>query len=182
LLNEAELSSLGARAKCAPPLRSVGESERLWRLLAEGAIDFVASDHSPAPPSMKSGENPFEIWGGISGVQSTLLSLFTGGRLEPARIASLTAGRVADRFGLDRKGKIAIGCDADFVIVDLRRSTLLKAEDLFDRHRQSPYVGRRFRGVICRTIARGATVFDGRQITCGKAARLIAPSREACHD
>jgi allantoinase len=182
LLNEADLSKLGARAKCAPPLRSMGESERLWRLLAEGAIDFVASDHSPAPPSMKAGKNPFEIWGGISGVQSTLLSLLTGGSLTLAQIASLASGRVADRFGLDRKGKIAIGHDADFVIVDLRRSTLLKAEDLFDRRRQSPYVGRRFRGAICRTIARGVTVFNGQQITRGKPARLIVPSREACHD
>jgi allantoinase len=182
LLCEADLSLLGAKAKCAPPLRSKDENARLWKLIEHGAIDFVASDHSPAPPSMKAGDDAMKIWGGIAGVQSTLLSMLRHEDLPPAQVAGLVAGHVARRFRLNKKGRIAVGCDADFTLVDLARSTTLKTSDLMDRHKFSPYVGRVFRGVIRRTIAQGSTIFREGRIYPGKQARLISPSKEGGHD
>jgi allantoinase len=182
LLSEADLSVLGAKAKCAPPLRSKDENVRLWKLIEHGAIDFVASDHSPAPPSMKTGDDAMKIWGGIAGVQSTLLAMLRPETLPPAQVAGLISDHIARRFRLKNKGRIAVGFDADFALVNMAGFTTLKTADLLDRHKFNPYVGKKFRGVIRRTIARGTTIYSDGQIYPGKKARLITPSREGGHD
>ena len=71
---EEDVERLGAVAKCAPPLRAAAEQDALWTQLLAGAVDIVASDHSPAPPEMKTGDFG-KAWGGIAGVQSTLAVL-----------------------------------------------------------------------------------------------------------
>jgi allantoinase len=72
LLNESDVESIGARAKCAPPIRAADRVRHLQFDVEGGYVDFIASDHSPAPDSMKRGDDAFAIWGGIAGVQSTL--------------------------------------------------------------------------------------------------------------
>jgi allantoinase len=62
-LTDEDVEQLGAVAKCAPPIRSQGEQEALWRHLADGSLEMVASDHSPSPPDMKTGDDFFKIWG-----------------------------------------------------------------------------------------------------------------------
>ena len=176
LLCEEDLFALGARAKCAPPLRPKDEPRRLWELLREGAIEFVGSDHSPAPASMKTGDDVTKIWGGIAGVQSTLAAMVGG--LSPRQIGEVTAGRVAERFRLEGKGQIAMGFDADLALVDLSTTSVLRQEDMLDRNKFSPYVGRKFGAVIRRTIARGRTIFLDGKIARGRKARLITPARE----
>jgi allantoinase len=156
---EDDACRLGAVAKCAPPLRAASEREALWDHLRSGGIDVVASDHSPAPPSMKTGADFFAIWGGIAGVQSTLPVLLGGRALDPVQIAHLTAGFAAQRFQLPNKGAIQAGNDADFVLVDTAASTTLAAEHLYQRHKQTPYLGATFRGAVRRTILRGQTIF-----------------------
>ncbi|MBX6342374.1 MAG: allantoinase AllB, partial [Thermomicrobiaceae bacterium] len=79
VFTEDDVEALGAVAKCAPPLRSRDEREALWAALARGDIPIVASDHSPAPPEMKAAASFFDVWGGISGCQSTLAALLTEG-------------------------------------------------------------------------------------------------------
>ena len=90
VLGEEDLEALGAVAKCAPPLRAAADREQLRAELA--AVDLIASDHSPAPPSLKQGDDAFAIWGGISGCQSLLPLVLTEG---PARRARDVAGRRA---------------------------------------------------------------------------------------
>lgn len=168
VLSEEDMLHLGAVAKCAPPLRSRVEQESLWHHLLASDVQFVASDHSPAPPEMKVGDNFFQIWGGISGCQSLLQLLLTEGHEERAlplpTIAALTSEHVAQRFGLaDNKGRLAPGMDADMVLVDSHRQEVLRKQDLFYRHQHSPYIGRSLRGGIVRTLLRGLTVFrDGK--------------------
>jgi allantoinase len=169
-------------AKCAPPLRSRAEREELWRLLADGALPMVASDHSPAPPEMKTSADFFGVWGGISGCQSTLQLLLTEGHaargLSLERIAAATSEYVARRFGLwPAKGQIAAGADADLALVDLAHSATLRADDLLYRHRQSPYVGRILRGRVARTMLRGATVYLDGKIVSEPLGRLLTPRR-----
>jgi allantoinase len=152
---EEEADEFGALGKCAPPLRSRAEQAALWDELLAGDIELVASDHSPAPPELKRGDDAFAAWGGISGCQSLLPALLTDGRLDPPAVARLTASAPAARFRLAGKGRIEPGADADLALVALDEEWTLDAGDLRYRHRHSPYVGRAFRGRVVRTILRG---------------------------
>ena len=175
-LTAADLPRRGAIAKCAPPLRSADECEKLWAALEDDALAFVASDHSPAPPAMKSSADAFEAWGGIAGVQSTLPILLSRRPPLPLpRIAQLTSGNVAARFGLPHKGQIAEGFDADLALVDLEDRHTLTREALLDRHRLSPYVGREFEGRVVRTLVRGQTVFHEGRADASFRGRLVTP-------
>ena len=170
---------LGAVAKCAPPLRRADEQLALWDELIRGRVDIVASDHSPAPPSMKSGDF-VSAWGGISGVQSTLAVLLEKGCHERAlpleRITSLVAAEPARRFGIRGKGSVTMGSDADLALVDLEGRFTLAAGDLHQRHTLSPYLGSSFRGSVRRTIRRGETIFADGRIAASSGGRLVRPT------
>jgi allantoinase len=125
---------------------------------------------------MKESDDFFKIWGGIAGVQSTLPILLTLG-IDPADVARATAWNVAQRFKVTSKGTLQSGLDADLVLINLNLNFELKREDLLDRHKLSPYVGRTFRGVIRRTILRGHTIFmDGKTVGPPRG-RLVVPKR-----
>jgi allantoinase len=175
---EDDLLRLGAIAKCAPPLRGREDFESLRAHLLDGGVDVVASDHSPAPPSMKTGDDFFAIWGGIAGVQSTLAVLLQSG-LPAERIADLIAGYPARRFHLAGKGAIAVGNDADLTLLDLEQSYTLERRNLFQKHGLSPYVGNQFRGVVRRTLLRGNTIFQEGRITATSGGQFLRPTTYA---
>jgi len=150
---EEDMERIGAAAKCAPPLRDAVEQAGLLQSLVDGEIDIVASDHSPAPMVMKQDADFFKVWGGIAGVQSTLAVVL--GKLPLPAIARVLAENPARRFRIPRKGRIAVGYDADLVLIDPAAEYELKAEDLQQRHAISPYVGSRFRGAVRQTFVRG---------------------------
>ena len=176
---EEDLERLGAIAKCAPPLRDAAQQHALWETLLNGTVDIVASDHSPAPPEMKTG-SMMKVWGGIAGAQSTLAVLLERGHFERGlsleRIAALTAATPAKRFRISRKGQLAPGNDADLTLVDLSGSYTLSDRDLQQRHALSLYVGSAFRGVVRRTLRRGETIFRDGAITAQSSGRLVRPS------
>ncbi|WNS76912.1 allantoinase [Bacillus sp. DTU_2020_1000418_1_SI_GHA_SEK_038] len=164
-----DLEEKGGLAKCCPPLRDEEEVEDLWAAVANGEINVIASDHSPAPASMKTiTDNYFEGWGGISGAQSTLNIMLTEGyfkrNLSLEKIVELTSTNPAKLFGLTNKGTIEAGYDADLAIVNLNESFELQKEDLFYRHQHSPYVGMAFKGKVKTTIVNGEVVFDKNEI------------------
>ncbi|MGA2230051.1 MAG: allantoinase AllB [Tepidisphaeraceae bacterium] len=181
-LTECDVQQMGAIAKCAPPLRSREDASALWALVLAGEFDLIGSDHSPAPASMKQSEDFFAVWGGIAGVQSTLSILLS---LEPHlpldQVTKLIAANVARRFSLPGKGQIAAGFDADFALVDVDTTYTLQRDQLLDRHRLSPYVGRTLRGVVRRTILRGQTTFCDGKIIGGARGRLVKPTRRTAH-
>ncbi len=176
---EEDVERLGALAKCAPPLRDHSEQASLWQKVLDGTVDLIASDHSPAPPELKSG-GFWQAWGGIAGVQSTLAVLLEAGhhrrRLPLERIAALIAAEPAQRFRITGRGRIAPGNSADLVLVDLGTSFTLQSENLLQRHQMSPYVGTCFRGKVRRTIRRGETIFDGEKITAQGRGTLVRPA------
>ena len=176
-LTDADLERTGARAKCAPPLRSAAEVEKLWDEVRAGRVTLVSSDHSPAPASMKTAADFFAVWGGIAGVQSTRAVLLSRDLPLPV-VAGLTATGPADRFAIVGKGRVEPAYDADLAVIDLRQTVELRADDLLDRHKLSPYVGRSFRGRVVRTILRGqTTVLDGKVV--GKpTGRLVKPEKD----
>jgi allantoinase len=180
-LTAKDLDMLGAVAKCAPPLRDTAEQAALWLALARDEIQVVGSDHSPAEPELKEGDNAFAIWGGIAGVQSTLPILLTEGvhrgRITLGQIGAVTAANPAARFRLSRKGRIAPGYDADLAIFDLDVAWTLDRVALQDRHRHNPYVGRSFIGKPARTIRRGRTIWRDGAPAAGAGGELIVPAR-----
>lgn len=163
VLTEEDVERLGAVAKCAPPIRSQTEQDALWAKLADSTLPMVVSDHSPAPMSLKHGDDFFAIWGGIAGCQSTLPLLLTygyhTGRLTLNHIAAVTAHNIVARFGLTQKGAIRVGMDADLALVDVNAEYTLKAEDLEYKHKISPYVGLHLRGAVVKTWVRGKQVY-----------------------
>ena len=177
---EEDLERLGAVAKCAPPLRHREHQAQLWAELEKGKIDIVASDHSPAPPDMKSGSF-HSAWGGIAGVQSTLNVLLDRGHfvhgISLERISELLAATPAKRFRIPRKGAIAPGNDADLALVDLGSSFSFKAEDMKHRYPISPYAGETFRGIVRLTMRRGDIIFNGGSFPSTTRGRLVRPER-----
>jgi allantoinase len=152
--------------KCAPPIRERENRERLWRALLEGEIDLVVSDHSPCSPPLKLlDEGDFaRAWGGIAGLQFGLSLIATQAR---ARGFSLTdvarwmCERPAALAGLSgRKGRIAVGFDADVVVFDPEATMIVAPEDVLHRHKLTPYLGQRLTGAVRTTILRGKTIFD----------------------
>lgn len=181
-LTDEDAVRIGAAAKCAPPLRDVAELSRLWNELMLGNIAFAVSDHSPAPWSMKTSLNCFEVWGGIAGVQSTLGLLLDKGLqtgIALSRLAEITSTKPAARFALPDKGRIEVGADADLVLVDLGVSHTLTLDELRYRHKASPFVGRTLRGEVKRTLVRGQTVFADGQIVGRPQGRFIRPKKDA---
>jgi allantoinase len=181
-LTEADAERIGATAKCAPPLRSAKQQAGLWQQLLAGELTTVGSDHSPCPPDMKQDANFFKVWGGISGAQHMLSILLTEGhfnRQAPlALLSNLLTSNVARRFKLpETKGRIVVGADADFALVDLGQTFEVKAEELFYRHAQTPYLGRQLRGRVVRTILRGRTVFADGKIVAQRPGKLIRPNQ-----
>jgi len=174
VLTDRDLEALGPMAKCAPPLRSAQEQACLWGELLAGKILTVGSDHSPSPPAMKQGTDFFKVWGGISGAQH-LLPLLLSRDVDLSLLARLVSANVAERFQLPpTKGKLAPGADADLALVKLD-DVEIRAADLFYRHRQSPYVGRRLRAGVQRTLLRGRTIYQSGRLVGEPVGQLVRP-------
>lgn len=158
--------------KCAPPIRSAENREMLWSALEDGLIDIVTTDHSPCPPAMKRHQPENEIarwdqaWGGIASLGLALPVLWTAMQrrgLVIERAAEWMAAGPARLAGLSgRKGALAPGADADFVVFDPDASWTVTADDLHFRHKLSSYLGANLRGRVRETWLRGERIFcDG---------------------
>ena len=150
--------------KCCPPIREGSNQDVLWRGLATGVIDEIVSDHSPCPPALKlldSGDFA-GAWGGIASLQLGLPVVWTRARsgFQLDDLARWMAQRPAEIVGLPRKGRIAVGYDADLVAFAPEETFTVDPVRLHHRHAVTPYAGRRLYGVVHTTWLRGVPV-DG---------------------
>lgn len=156
----------GTLFKCAPPIRNAQNREKLWDALREGLIDLVATDHSPCPPEMKRlHEGTFaSAWGGIASLSVALPVMYAEARergFSLCDIARWMAEAPARLAGCgERKGRVAPGYDADFVVFDTDSSFAVSADRLYYRHPVSPYLGEHLRGRVKATYLRGQLVFN----------------------
>jgi allantoinase len=155
----------GAALKTAPPVKSKLERERLWALLADGTISYVTSDHAPASRREKRTGSVWTDYGGIPGTGTLLPYLlsegYLAGRLSLARFLEAVSSAAAARFGIDdRKGSIAVGKDADFVLVDTAAKTTVSGSRLYSKGRDTPFEGLTLKGAIRATYVRGGLVYD----------------------
>jgi allantoinase len=164
--------------KCAPPIRQRGHRERLWAALADGRLDLIATDHSPAIPELKMVEEGdfVRAWGGIASLQIALPAIWTGAAVHGLaldRVAGWLAAAPARLAGLGNKGAIAAGNDADLVVFDPDAEVVVDARQLHHRHPITPYAGMRLRGRVETTLLRGAVIYDRAELTERPSGRQI---------
>jgi allantoinase len=152
--------------KCAPPIRKKANNDLLWNALKNGIIDFVATDHSPAPPDlkqMKSGDFT-KAWGGIASLQFALPVLWTAAKEKGCTVTDIAkwlSENPAKLIGKQNtKGKIAKGYDADLVIWDANQWFTLTETMIQHKHKVTPYLNEKLYGVIEQTYIAGTKVFN----------------------
>jgi allantoinase len=165
--------------KCCPPIREDENRNALWQGLADGAIEFVVSDHSPCTPQLKhldSGDLE-KAWGGISSLQFGLSLIWTEAverGVSLTQVVDWMATRPARFAGLEgRKGRIAIGYDADLVIFDDQGEFTITADIIKYRHKITPYEGRTVKGRIERTLLRGNVIYQDGEILGASSGRPL---------
>jgi len=160
-----DIPDRATQCKCAPPIRDARNREKLWQGLGSGVIDMVVTDHSPCPPAMKrSGEGNFRhAWGGIASLSLALPVIWTECTQRGFGLCEIVrwmAEKPAQLAGCDnRKGKLAAGYDADFVVFEPEQRFEVNEAGLHHRYPVSPYLGEKLQGVVKRTYLRGQPVF-----------------------
>ena len=164
--------------KCAPPIRERSNQDELWGALEERLVDFVVTDHSPAPPALKCTDtgNYIEAWGGIASLQLSLPLLWTHARVRGFQltdIAEWLCRGPASLAGLSRKGECKIGTQADFVVWNPEDSFEVRPNALFFRHKFTPYLGRTLFGVVRSTLLGGDEVYAAGNFPSGRRGRVL---------
>jgi allantoinase len=151
--------------KCCPPIRDAANRDELWRGLAGGVISCVVTDHSPCTPELKRGDFA-TAWGGISSLQLGLPAVWTAARARGHGLEDVVrwmAEAPAALAGLsERKGRIAVGLDADLVAFDDDATFAVDPSGLRHRNPVTAYAGRTLSGIVQATWLRGQVVdLDG---------------------
>lgn len=164
LAGEEAYPRLGSWAQMNPPIRSGAHRDGLWRWLNQGVPDVIGSDHAPHTREEKAKEYPASP-SGMPGVQTLLplmLNHVAEGRLTLQRLIDMTSAGPQRVFGIVGKGRIAVGYDADFTIVDLKARWTVEESWLASRCGWSPFAGMALTGKPLGTIIRGNRVmWDG---------------------
>jgi allantoinase len=173
------IADADTRFKCAPPIREHANNEKLLQALMEGTLDFVVTDHSPAPPSLKKTEtgNLKEAWGGISSLQFSLPVMWTllkKNNFPVETISQLMSGHVASFLRMDNsKGKIAAGFDADLVVWNPEKKFIVTPDAILHRHKLTPYEGIELFGVVEQTYVGGAIVYNNGSFVSSPSGKII---------
>ncbi len=180
LLTRDALTEQGGRAKCNPPLRTQEDVDGLWVRIQDGRIDIVTSDHSPYPLFRKETENIFDAYAGMPGAETFGSLLYSagvaGGRIGLSRFLELVCSGPADIFGFSKKGRLAVGADADFVIFDPDEEWTVDDQKLHYKVGVSPYQGRRVRGKVESTWVRGRKVYEDEIVIGAPGSGTFVPS------
>ena len=181
-LTTADVLKLGPYLKMSPPLKREADVLALWRGLANGTVDMITSEHAPGGADEKEigWENIWEAWSGVPSIETMLPVVLSEGvnkkRINIEKAAKVLSENPARRFGLyPRKGRIAVGADADFVIVDLSMEKKVKASDLHYKVGWTPYEGWILKGWPTTTIVRGQVVAKDGQILAKEGRAQFVP-------
>jgi allantoinase len=170
LMDEDELLRQGARAKINPPLRTRGDVDRLWQLLAAGKVAYVTTDHVGWTRERKATRSIFDAKSGVPALEVFLPLFFDAAVLQHGlsvgRLTQLLCENPARRLGLwPQKGGIVIGADADLVLFDPTRRWRIDEARMVTPAGWSPYHGRELTGAIDTVLVRGSTVFERGEVS-----------------
>ncbi len=167
---------LGTLAQMNPPVRTARHREGLWRAIADGVVDVIGSDHAPHTLEEKAKPYP-ESPSGMTGVQTLvplLLDKVASRQLSLERFVDLTSAGPARIFNIACKGRIALGYDADFTVVDLKRTMTITNDWIASRSQWTPYDGVEVTGWPVGTFVRGARVMWEGELTTPSTGRPIS--------
>jgi dihydroorotase len=151
---------LGTKAQMNPPIRSARHRDALWKAIAEGMVDVIGSDHAPHTLEEKSQPYP-QSPSGMTGVQTlvpVMLTHVAEGRLSLARFVDLTSAGPARIYNIRGKGRIALGYEADFTVVDLKAEHTISDRWIASRAGWTPFDGFQTKGWATATVVRGHVV------------------------
>lgn len=171
------MAAYGAMAKIAPPLRTSRDNIELWEGLANGSVDFVATDHAPYKiqankdlddvPVEKDapGMNIWTAFPGIAGTETMANILISEGlnkgRLTLKRLVDVLSANAAVHYGLfPKKGTMSIGADADFAVVNLKKAWKIDKNSSFMKNKYTPFHGMELTGKVIKTVVRGRLVYE----------------------
>ncbi|MEU0969060.1 amidohydrolase family protein [Streptomyces sp. NPDC005917] len=179
LLREDDVLTEGALRKFTPPARArTDEDEReMWRLLREGTLTHMSTDHAPSTLEQKRAGDIWNVHFGLPGLDSTmslLLDAAARGHLAHEDVARVYSENPAKAYGLwPRKGRLGVGADADLILVDPAAEHVLRNEDVLSKAGWTPFDGRRVRGGVVRTYLRGTLVAEERKPLGERAGRFL---------
>ena len=164
--------------KCCPPIRESANRDELWAAVGDGTIDFIVSDHSPCTPELKRLDigDFAAAWGGISSLQLGLPAIWTEARRRGHSLTDVIgwmAVRPAAQVGLDQKGSIAVGKDADFAVFAPDETLVVEPNLLYHKHAVTPYAGRRLTGRVRSTWLRGTDISADVETNRDRRGRLL---------
>lgn len=151
---------LGTKAQMNPPVRDDAHRQGIWWGLNQGLVDVLGSDHAPHTLEEKAKVYPASP-SGMTGVQTLvpiMLDHVNAGRLTLERMVDLTSHGAQRLFGLSKKGRIAVGYDADLTIVDLKREMMITDDWIASKSAWTPYHGKTVKGWPLGTFVRGNQV------------------------
>jgi allantoinase len=160
-------SKAGVLAKVNPPIRPREDVEFLWEKVLDGKVDWVVSDHACCRHETKAARDALgNIWlakSGFGGTEYLLPALISEGTrrgLSLNRVAALTSANPAKRFGLNSKGDVAPGLDADLALVDPNESWIIRAGDSESTQGYTPFEGIELSARVKATFLRGELVCE----------------------
>ncbi|MGW5734127.1 MULTISPECIES: allantoinase AllB [Streptomyces] len=162
-LTAEEVPDGASEFKCCPPIREAANQDLLWDALAEGTIDCIVTDHSPSTADLKT-DDFATAWGGISGLQLSLPAIWTEARKRGHGLEDVVrwmSTRTSELVGLDQKGAIEAGRDADFAVLAPDETFTVDPAELQHRNRVTAYAGKTLSGVVKSTWLRGERILHG---------------------
>ena len=176
---------ISAFLKTSPPVKKRIDRTALWKGLRDGTLSFVTTDHAGCNPKKeKSSNNFWNVYGGIPGVEHRVPFLFSEGfltgKLSLQKTTELLSTNAAEFFSLKQKGKIEVGKDADFALINLWTSEVIKSRKMHSKGKYTPFEDVTLNARVEKTFLRGQIIMDRSEKFIAKPGigKFIRPANE----